>query len=69
MTKKDFAFQCSFKTTGVIRVAAAHSYINGKEEVFVQEMLEQDSDDGSRSGTKRVLGPTLYKELQKFKSE
>lgn len=69
MTKKDFAFQCSFKTTGVVRVAAAYSYINGKEELFVQEMLEQDSDDGSRSGTKRVLGPTLYNDLQKFKAE
>lgn len=67
MTKSDFAFQCSFRTTGVIRVAAAHSYINDKADVFVQEMIEQDSEEGSKSGTRRILGPTLYEALQKFK--
>lgn len=63
----DFAFYCSSRTTGVIRVAATHAFITGQSKEFVQEMIEQDNDEGSRSGTKRVLGPTLYNALQKLK--
>lgn len=66
-TKNDFAFYCASRTTGMIRFTAVKAYVNGMSDLFVQHMLEQDSDEGSRSGTKRVLGPTLYAELQKFK--
>lgn len=76
MTKREFTERCANECTGVIQMAAKHAIdmnfcdgINacaGSDE-FVREMLEQDSDEGSRSGTKRVLGPTLYAELQKFK--
>ncbi|MGL4598512.1 MAG: hypothetical protein ACRCYO_13425 [Bacteroidia bacterium] len=66
-TTNDFAFYCASRTTGIIRISAAQSFITGKSDVFVAEMIEQDSDEGSRSGTKRALGPTLYQALQKFK--
>lgn len=78
MTKKEFTRACSENCTGVIQMAAKHALdmdfcdginANTGSNAFVSEMLEQDSDEGSRAGTKRVLGEDLYNELQKFKTE
>lgn len=69
MTKREFTEACMKHCTGVIRMAACHARLVEQEEAFVHELIEQDSDEGSRSGTKRVLGEELYAELQKFKTE
>jgi hypothetical protein len=77
MTKREFTEACAEKCTGLIQAAAKAAIIkdantnhsdNWGSLLFVNEMLEQDSDEGSRSGTKRVLGEELYAELQKFKT-
>jgi hypothetical protein len=75
MTKQQFTYECSQRCTGVIQMAAKHSldvdhlddYTDSGSNKFVAELLEQDSDAGSISGTKRVLGEELYAALQKFK--
>lgn len=74
MTKQQFTHECMISLTGVYQMAAIHalnldrldatSYGSNK---FVSELLEQDSDLGSVSGTKRVLGEELYEALQTFK--
>jgi len=67
MTSFEFTMACEARLTGVIKVAASHALNTSREDQFIEELLEQDSDEGSRSGTKRILGEELYNELQKFK--
>lgn len=76
MTKREFTEACAERLTGIYQMAAQgvidRDYHDGGDffsQKFVDELLEQDSDEGSRSGTKRVLGEELYAELQKFKTE
>jgi hypothetical protein len=67
MTTEEFTYQCSLHVKGIIGFTAKMCNESGEHKKFVQEMIEQDSDEGSRSGTERVLGPKLYAALQTFK--
>lgn len=68
MTEYDFTRECAKRCTGVVQASAFVALNSGQSKLFVQEMLEQDSDEGSRSGTKHALGDELYAELQNFKT-
>lgn len=69
MTEREFTERCADELQGLMRMAAQQACDSYNWHLFVEHMLEQDSDEGSRSGTKRVLGSDLYNELQKFKTE
>lgn len=67
MTKQEFTKACAEQITGILKAGAIVAYKTGNHDLFVQELIEQDSDEGSRSGTARALGPDLYEKLQSFK--
>lgn len=68
MTIKKFTEACADEITGLLSGAAQHACDTNNHGLFVNELIEQDNDPGSRSGTERALGPKLYAELQKIKS-